>query len=378
VFTYDQSRISTNAAALEDFEQGFYSPAALTETLTPGLGYRLDVPAPTTLGVTGQLSSTAFTRSALTRATLPQSGYHLLGNPYPSVLDWEAVAAASGTTGLDAALYVPQPNGTFRPYVNGVGPSRYVLPGQGFFVRVSTANTLANVSIPFTARYGAYFDPANPPAATPETRPLVQLSLAGASGATDEATAYFQTGATAQFDRLLDASKLPTSGVPYVAFAGSQALAINGLPPLGTADVMLPLDVRVPATGTYTLQAARRLNVPAGFYTYLRDAQTGAAIDLALQPAYSFTMNAASSGARFSLVFTRTQILSVASAALSRQVLVYPNPAHEAALLDLPASLHPQPLVVTLVNMLGQATRSVTLPATAAYAFAGRTRAGRL
>jgi hypothetical protein len=366
VFGYEQSRISTNVDGLADFERGFYSPDAPADTLRPGLGYRLDAPGAATLALTGELTTDDVVVSGLTRATLPQSGYHLLGNPFASTLDWAAVAAAA--TGLDAAVYVYQPAGptagTYQAYVNGVGAPRYLLPGQAFLVRVSAASRPATVSFASAGRYGDYFDPASPPAAPAETRPLVQLTLASPTGGpADEATVYFQTGATAGFDARFDAHKVPTGGVPYLAFAGSAPLAISGLPVLGPADVVLPLDVRVPATGPYTLTAAPLRNLPPGTYAYLRDAQTGAATDLAQQPAAPFTMNAAFAGPRFSLVLTRTQILAVAPAALRQQVALYPNPAHGSVLLELPAALQRLPVPATVTNALGQVVRSSTLPA---------------
>jgi len=371
VFGYEQGRISTNADGLADFERGFYSPEALTDTLRPGLGYRLDAPGSATLAPVGELSTEEVVVSSLTRATLPQSGYHLLGNPFASTLDWAAVAAAATTTGLDAAVYVYEPTGPtagiYQPYVNGVGTARYLPPGQAFFVRVTAPSRPAAVTFTSAACYPDYFDPATPPAAAAETRPLVQLTLAGTTGPAADATAYFQAGATAGFDARFDAYKVPTAGVPYLAFASNEPLAISGLPALGTSDVVLPLEVRVPATGTYTLTAARLLNLPAGTYAYLRDAQTGAVFDLAQQPALAFALDAALTEPRFSLLLTRTQITTSALAALRQQVGLYPNPARSAVWLDLPASLQHQALTVTLVNALGQPVRTWPLPAAAGH-----------
>ena len=366
-FAYDQSRISTNVEALADFETGFYSPAALSEAFVLGQGYRLDAPGTATLAVAGPLTYTTITRGGLTAATLPQSAYHLLGNPYAAVLDWDAVAAATTTTGLDAAVYTYQPTGpdagVYQPYVNGVGTARYLLPGQAFFVRVSAPSTPASVAFTQAMRYPGYFDEANPPAAPAETRPLMQLALAGTSGPGDAATVYFQAGATAGADARFDARKLPTSGVPYVAFADAQQLAISGRPVLGTADVTLPLTVRGPVAGAYTLAANRLLNLPTGTYAYLRDAQTGATIDLRQQASYAFSLASTAATGRFSLLLTRTQLLATAPAALVRQIDLYPVPARGAAWLALPNVLHGQSLPVVLRNTLGQAVRTATLPA---------------
>jgi hypothetical protein len=137
------------------------------------------------------------------------------------------------------------------------------------------------------------------------------------------------------------------------------------VPVLGTADVRLPLTVGVPTTGTYTLEAARLLNLPAGKVAYLRDAQTGAVVDLAAQPRYAFAMNAAFRGPRFELVITGSRVLATAPASLTEQVALYPSVAHGAVLLELPAALRQQVLSLTLVDALGKTAKTITLPATA-------------
>jgi len=146
--------------------------------------------------------------------------------------------------------------------------------------------------------------------------------------------------------------------------APTETLAVSGLPLLSPADLLLPLAVTVPATGTYTLEGARVINLPAGKVAYLRDAQTGAVVDLGQQPAYSFTMNAAFAGPRFSLLITSNRVLAVAPASLAQQVALYPNPARGTVLVDLPAALRQQAIALTVVNALGQTVHTLTLPAT--------------
>ena len=76
--------------------------------------------------------------------------------------------------------------------------------------------------------------------------------------------------------------------------------------------------------------------------TYLRDAQTGAVVDLGQQSTYLFVMDSAFSGPRFSLCITSSRLLGVAPASLVQQVALYPNPTHSAVLVELPAVLRQQ------------------------------------
>ena len=118
---------------------------------------------------------------------------------------------------------------------------------------------------------------------------------------------------------------------------------MNGLAPLGTTQRIVPLAVGVPAVGSYTLNAAEVLNL-ATTPVYLRDLQTGAVVDLAQQPSYSFTVSNASAliTSRFELVFSPQGVLATAPAALAAQVGLYPNPASKVAFIELPASSGPR------------------------------------
>nr|GFD13968.1 hypothetical protein [Tanacetum cinerariifolium] len=50
VFGYDANRLTASGA---NFDQGWYSPAAMSEVLTPGLGYTVNIPASQTVDFVG-------------------------------------------------------------------------------------------------------------------------------------------------------------------------------------------------------------------------------------------------------------------------------------------------------------------------------------
>jgi hypothetical protein len=364
---YDQGRIGTIASPYAPFDVGFYSPAA-TDAMAVGRGYAVHIPAAETVAFTGQLANGNVTVANLVRGTDAQSGWQLLGNPYASVLDMDVVTAAS--TGLDNAVYVYQSTGpyagTFQPYVRGIGTARYVASGQGFFMRTTSAATPGMLNITNAARLATAANPVFQ-RSTLETRPLVQLDLVNAANQQrDAAYVYFEAGATAGFDVAFDAYKMPAGNFPYIALtAPTQALSISGLAALGTADVVVPLTVAAPTTGAYALEAASLLNLPAGKRVLLRDAQTGTVTDLTQAPRYAFALSAGFAGPRFSLLITGNRALAVAPASLAEQVVVYPNPAHNSAVVALPDALQHQAFTLTLVNALGQTVRTLAVPASA-------------
>jgi hypothetical protein len=365
VFGYDESRVS---AAAGSFDQGWFSPAALSAAMTPGVGYTVNLPAASTVDFVGTLTTGAVARTGLTRGTQPTSGWHLLGNPYPAPIDW--TLATTGLVGLDNAVYVFKSSGTYAgnysSFVNGVGDARFIAAGQGFFVRTTVAGTPGSLLLSNAARLTTYQSPDfNRPAAL-ETRPLIQFDLVSGTQR-DAATVYFEQGATSAFDPAFDAYKLTSGNVVSLSLpVGAEQLSISGLPALSRADVLVPLQVRVPVSGAYQLEVAQLLNLPAGFYAYLRDAETGASLDLAQQPTYAFRQTADAPGPRFSLLLTTNRILASAAALAGQQIQLYPNPAHTTATLLLPAALRSQPGTAVLYNALGQAVRSYSwLPATA-------------
>ncbi|QKG53180.1 Ig-like domain-containing protein [Hymenobacter sp. BRD67] len=368
VYGYDQSRLSlTNSSAL--FDKGFFSPNALSDPLVVGQGYTVNIGASELVDFMGTLNNGSLTLNlASNRSTYNNDGgWQLLGNPYPSPLDYSLVATTD-RQGLDAAIYVfgstAQYQGQYRSYVNGIGGNPVLPSGQGFFTRVSSGQASGSLTFRnsqrLTSPNGTTFQ------RTTETRPLVKLTLKGTSGtATDDAYVYFQNGATDGFDAQYDAVKLPnTSGLNLSTSITGQQLAIDGRAELGTSQRVVPLAVGVPASGTYTFTAAQLLNL-TNVPVYLRDLQSGAVIDLAQQSTYQFTVTNATTliTGRFELVFSPQQALATVSAALAQQVALYPNPATKQAFVELPVSLGRQAVTATLLDAVGREARTVVLPA---------------
>ncbi|RZL05134.1 MAG: T9SS type A sorting domain-containing protein [Hymenobacter sp.] len=357
---------------LGSFDKGWLSPTALSDRLTSGFGYTVNLAAGQAVTFKGQPGfgdlARSLTRNAASSATATDAGWQLLGNPYPSPYDY-SLQAANDRLNLDAAIYIfestSQYGGNYRAYINGVGSGSPVLAmGQAFFTRVSAGQTTGSLTFRNANRVTTYTNPTYHRLA--ETRPLVQLTLTGAgSSLADDAYVYFEQNATDALDPQYDALKLPnTTGLNLsTSLAGSQ-LAIDGRSPLGATQRVVSLAVGVPAAGSYTLAAAQLLNLST-VPVYLRDLQSGTLIDLRQQPTYQFTVSNASAllTGRFELVFSPQQPLTTVPAALAQQVGVYPNPARTQVTVELPLSLSRQPVTATLVDALGRTVRQQVLSA---------------
>ena len=367
VFRYDETRLATVTSNYNAFDKGWLSPAA-GEPMLVSRGYSANVPNSALVDFVGTLNNGNQSSGPLTRGTDPQAGWQLLGNPYPSPLDWSTVDATQ-RPGMDAAMYVFQSSGqyggSYRSYANGVGgASPLIVAGSGYFARVSTPGTAGAVNLTNANRVTTAVAQPVFGRGTADTRPRLHLTLAGPAGL-DEAFVYFEAGATAAHDVEYDATKLTNpNGLNLASLAGAEAMAINALPAPGNAPLLVPLSVGVPTVGSYALQAAEVAGF-AGTVT-LMDALTGTRTVLATGSRYAFTLSAFTAPGRFTLEFRPAGVLAATSAqALAAQVQLFPNPASASFRVQLPLLSGNVPVQATLSNALGQTVLSRPLSAPA-------------
>ncbi len=373
VFGYDQGRIATATSNYGDFDKGWFSPAALSSTMTPGQGYTVQAPASTRpVRFTGAFNNGAQNSGTLSRGPAADAGWQLLGNPYPSPLDWSTVDATQ-RPGMDAAIYVFQSTGqytgTYRSYTNGVGISPLVEAGSGYFARVSTAGVDGAVNLTNANRVTTFGTQNAFGRTAADQRPQLQLRVTNADLA-DVTYLYFENGATAAVEAERDAVKLANpSGLSLGTLAGATPLAIQGLAPLtGTAEVVIPLALATPAAGSYAFEVADLANF-GGMTIYLRDTETGTQQALAAGGRYAFTLAAgATATGRFALVLRPTGALAATSALSASTVSLFPNPAHGSFTVQLPPLAGQSAVQATLLNVLGQSVASRRIALTAAGA----------
>ncbi|MCC2547766.1 T9SS type A sorting domain-containing protein [Hymenobacter sp. BT175] len=369
LFQYDETRL--NSTANNRFDQGWMVPTA-TDNLLPGRGYSAQTDPGTTVDISGVLQNGSVGFS-LGRGGFSGSGWHLVGNPYPAPIDWDVVRSTSGMlNGVADATYVFAPSGrytgTYRSYVNGFGTNgatKDIASMQGFFVRATAAS--ASIAMTNAVRATSYVSPvfsrgtAGNPAAQP--KPSARLNVRSAAGLTDEAVIYFEQGADLGFSPKHDAYKvqLNGNGVPTLwSVAGTGSMSINGLPDLATAP-SIPLGVRVSQTGTYTLNAAALLNLPAGTQMWLEDRVLNRRQNLAADSSYTFQMDAAYTGSRFFLWFQAGRVTATTNGALDARTALYPNPTTGVATLELSGLREQGSVRVEVLNLLGQMVQNHTI-----------------
>jgi hypothetical protein len=258
-YRYDESRTAA----------GWVRYDTATRVLNPMHGYAVNFgsdPAADTVDVTGVVNNGSLSRTIYNNNRTYTKGFNLVGNPYPSPIDWDAVAGWTKTN-IDDALYYfkasesDQYGGTYSTYIAGVssdGLATDTIPSmQGFFVHVSdgtypVTGTLAmNNSVRVTDLTHSFIksDGSN-------TGSLLRLdaSFAEDPASKDPVVIYFDEKALNAFDGQLDALKLMNTDlkVPnlYAMSSDGKKLSISALPFSSDTLCEVPLGLKTNKTGS--------------------------------------------------------------------------------------------------------------------------------
>ncbi len=241
--------------------------------------------------------SKAFTQSGL--------GWNLVGNPYPSAIDWDAVAIPAE---LNGAIWLFDPtigsNGDYRYYINGGGAanttSQYIPSGQGFFVRATGGSGTLSFGNDERVHVGqAFYKSAD--------NQMLVLKVTG-NAITTQTAIRFNENATQEVDRLYDVYRI-VSDSPEVPMLYTKAegenMAINTLPAIEGNDTV-PMWFRSGTSGEYTIKATEIGTFDSGTPIYLEDLQTGTLQNLRENPEYTFNYKTGSDKS-FLVWFTEPQ-----------------------------------------------------------------------
>ncbi len=261
------------------------------------------------------------------------NGYNLIGNPYPSTLDWSLV---SKTNVADKVLIL-RPGGGFAQYSNGSSinvpggagiNANIIQPGQAFYIQATGANPVVTFTeaskLPNDAPVRLLILPGDEVTAINSASSSHQVSSAAPkvlrlnlqdNANTEEIVIAFQNGRTANYNANDDALFFGGTTVTLSsASADGKNLAINFMP-----DVSEVSSVKLSAGATASGNVKFNFTDFAGagnMDVMLKDAYLDNTLtDVKATPVYNFTIDKtipASFGAnRFSLLFTPPVTLSV-------------------------------------------------------------------
>jgi|GEM_PF-1436943 len=228
-----------------------------------------------------------------TGSALPFVGWNLIGNPYPSAVDWNLVTKVGPIFPNSASIWNPLLPG----YVNVVGAGIDIPYTQSLFVQVFG---------------GASFVTFNEASRKIGTLPLkanrdnfLTLNVNNLqTGKYDETYVTFNTTASPEVDQL-DGRKLQNgAGVPmlYSRLADDTHLAYNTLQSMDGNPVVF-VDFMAGTDGIYTITAKELESFTNGYSIYLEDLALGTVQNLMEDNTYTFNAATGDDPARFKLFF---------------------------------------------------------------------------
>ena len=303
-------------------------PAGLLNSMQ---GYAANLgagPGTKTITLTGTVNNGAYSLSLKNNNRIFTKGFNLVGNPYPSPIDWDAVAGWTKTN-IDNAIYFFDANGgadeysgVYGSYVGGVstGGSNNLIPSmQGFFIHVSDIPLPYPVSGTIGMSNSIRTNDLNPTfkLASVDPRPILRFEagLEGKSNIKDASLIYFDPLAKLNFDKDKDALKLMNTDatVPnlYSITPDTRQLSINGMPAPSDSLTKIPLGIKLLKDGWVNFNAKDISGLPYGLKLYLQDKEKNLIQNLSVNPSYRFYLQQGEYNQRFLLIFAMKEISSL-------------------------------------------------------------------
>ncbi len=376
---------------------------AITNTnatnLTAGVGYRMlvrgdrtttnitaattdNMNAAITLSATGTLRTGTVTLNASSTPAINNqinsttADYSLVGNPYQSAVDWNALTKS----GIDASYYAWDPNmgtsiqrgryvvfnGTVNNVDGGVGSSnvgQFIQPGQAFFVKNTvpgTAGILTFQEAHKASTNANVFRTTTTPTLAVALYDPNELALGGYP--IDATKAVFSSDYSNELG-LGDATKLEAAGENIAWFRNNTKLAIDAAAPVTTSDELVMKTLRLGANKNYTFKI-QTTNFDTALTPYLVDnflnTQTEITTSQVFLASFATTSNATSySENRFKVVFSASSTLSNDQWD-AKTLHIYPNPVVDNQFTIGVSSSITDKVTITIYNIIGQSVYQVS------------------
>ena len=253
---------------------------------------------------------------------IEHEGWNLIGNPYPSGINWDA-ADGWVKENIENAIYIWDPvQENYKSYVNGVGTnggSAYIAPMTAFFIKASKPG---KGKIGMDNRVRTVVNQGLPVKSTLKGGSLaaeISLTLSDQQYS-DETVIRFTGNATVEFDDALDAYKM-FSSKNYIPQIYSQQfinepLAINSLPII-EENISIPIYIKISNYGEYTLSINTLAEILQNRNVLLEDRNKGEFINMKDLSSYTFISNGEVDENRFILHISFPLDVQVATSEVS-------------------------------------------------------------
>lgn len=316
-----------------------YSPINDAYSFRVGQGYAIrgkdsystdfNSPAPYTFTFTGTPNNGNLAYKNL-KWTNADHGFNLVGNPYPSNLDFDALYDANSSliygtalfwtnqqfilgqqgsdySGSNYAIYnrsggVPA---TFQDGVSSPTPTQYIKVGQGFLVQSIAGSN--NQPLQFNNSMRSYSPSSiffNKGEGQKTSKDRFWLNLKSPSNINNTILLSYVPGATDGYERLYDADLLVVGSDAFYSINGASKLAIQGRRyPLQQNDVVT-LGAKYYETGDYSIILGEKEGLFNGDQViYLKDKKLNKVINLTEEGSYKFAASKGFDETRFEVIY---------------------------------------------------------------------------
>jgi len=316
IYRYDENRY-VNGTPVSGWT-GYNNPL---NALVPMSGYAVNLgpdAGPLTADITGEVSNGDMEMTVYNNNHPYTTGFNLVGNPYPSPVDWNLIDALNSN--IDNAVYyfnnsdIDQYGGTYITYINGIsndGRATNIIPSmQGFFIHVTDGEypVEGRLVMNNSVRVNDLVHPLIKSAKADQPK-LLRISACFSSNpeTPDYTVVYFDEQATPEFDSQHDALKLLNTDalVPslFSVTPGAARLSINGMPPPGVRSLLVPLGIVTQVKGTIRFRVSALDPSLASMKIIFIDSLAGAKRELALNSEYTVDLEPGDNSGRFFLKF---------------------------------------------------------------------------
>ncbi|MEI7831186.1 MAG: T9SS type A sorting domain-containing protein [Prolixibacteraceae bacterium] len=304
------------------FISGWVKWVNTANPMVPMAGYAVNfgnLSAPKTVNVSGVVSNGIQTTTLFNHNRTFTTGFNLVGNPFPSPIDW--IAASGWTkTNIDNAIYLFDSSGAFDEYsgvycsfVNGIstGGLTNIIPSmQGFFVHVSdgTYPVTGSLNMTNSVRKNDFTTPFKSASFDPRSilRFSAKFDLKGSIS--DQFVIYFDPYSSTLFDKEKDALKLMNTDkmVPnlYTLTTDVRKVSISGIPAPNDSIKRMPIGIKTSMDGWVNFDAMDISLLPTSLNIYLVDSEKKSIQDLRKDSSYRFYLTSGENNQRFYLIFS--------------------------------------------------------------------------
>ena len=255
-------------------------------------------------------------------------GFNLIGNPYPSYINWMSAIDVNntGTTNLLTSIWYRTQNTASTPgYVfdtynetGGIGTNNnqtgavtgLIPPMQSFWVRVKSTGSNTSGTLKFTNLMRAHKDVSTnnfrAPSAKNATQQVLHLQVSNGMNS-DETIILFNPSASNSYDDF-DSPKMTNSSasIPEIyTLLGTEQMVINGMSSI-SYNTELPIGFTTAQSNSFTIKAIEINNFEPGTEIILKDYLNPTNVvewNLTDGSAYTFASDVAANSSRFTLMF---------------------------------------------------------------------------